>query len=251
MKKIGALDNLSIKTTLISFFALLVSLLMGLVWVMTWIAENQSLVAASESRRYESYKLADELRQSSDDLTRMARTYVVTADPIYEKYFYDILAIRNGEMARPDNYDGIYWDFVDATHEKPTPDGEMVSLQELMIEMSFTEGEFSKLGEAQKNSDALTRLEAIAMNAVKGKYDDGAGNFTVEKPPDFRLARELMHGERYHQAGRPHRGGRGNHHRRGRVGGHQALLAREGVEGKSPVLGEEFGFDPIGGACRV
>jgi hypothetical protein len=30
--------------------------------------------------RYLSYQAADELRQSSDDLTRLARTYVVTGD---------------------------------------------------------------------------------------------------------------------------------------------------------------------------
>ena len=32
--------------------------------------------------RQQSFLLADELRQSSDDLTRMVRTYVVTGDPI-------------------------------------------------------------------------------------------------------------------------------------------------------------------------
>ena len=41
---------------------------------------NQKKVTAAEERRYQSRLLADELRQSSDDLTRLARTYVVTAD---------------------------------------------------------------------------------------------------------------------------------------------------------------------------
>ncbi|MCE2923418.1 MAG: methyl-accepting chemotaxis protein, partial [Alphaproteobacteria bacterium] len=34
-----------------------------------------------------SYRLADELRQSSDDITRNARTYVVTGDPKWEEQF--------------------------------------------------------------------------------------------------------------------------------------------------------------------
>ena len=37
-------------------------------------------VAKAYETRYASYLLADELRQSSDDLTRLARTYAVTGD---------------------------------------------------------------------------------------------------------------------------------------------------------------------------
>ncbi len=67
------------------------------------------MLAEAEGRRHDSYKLADELRQSSDDLTRMARTYVVTANPRYEEYFQRILDIRNGRAPRPVRYSGIYW----------------------------------------------------------------------------------------------------------------------------------------------
>jgi CHASE3 domain sensor protein len=40
--------------------------------------------------RLQSYLLADQLRQSSDDLTRMVRTYVVTGDPIYKQHYQEI-----------------------------------------------------------------------------------------------------------------------------------------------------------------
>lgn len=50
---------------------------------------------------HDSYLLADQLRQSSDDLTKMVRTYVSTGDEKFEHYFWDILDIRNGEKARP------------------------------------------------------------------------------------------------------------------------------------------------------
>ncbi len=52
--------------------------------------------------RYQSYQAADELRQSSDDLTRLGRTYVVTGDEKYEKMYMDILDIRNGQKPKPD-----------------------------------------------------------------------------------------------------------------------------------------------------
>ena len=70
------------------------------------------------------FKLADELRQSSDDLTRMARTYVVTGDVRYEEYFNRILEIRNGEAPRPENHGGMYWDFVGVSDVDRPPDGE-------------------------------------------------------------------------------------------------------------------------------
>jgi methyl-accepting chemotaxis protein len=63
-------------------------------------AINNDLSHVSASR-YTSYLLADELRQSSDDLTRLARTYVVSGDPEWEKQYFEILDIRNGKKAAP------------------------------------------------------------------------------------------------------------------------------------------------------
>ena len=45
--------------------------------------------------------LADELLQSSDDLTRMARSYVITGDIKYKRYFGEIYDIREGKQPRP------------------------------------------------------------------------------------------------------------------------------------------------------
>ena len=193
-------ELMSIKATFFAIFATLIVLLVSLVVLTSLVVRNQRAFAASEYRRYESFKLADELRQSSDDLTRMARTYVVTGDPIYEQHFQDILAIRNGEKPRPEYYSGIYWDFVVATDKNPTSDGPAIALEQLMRQMHFTDAELHQLKVAQNRSDALVRLESIAMNAVKGKFDDGAGRFTIHKAPDLALAQRLMHGKDYHAA---------------------------------------------------
>lgn len=191
---------MSIRTILLLSFSALVALLLGMVYVSRLSVDVQRELTVLESRRYESYKLADELRQSSDDLTRMARTYVVTTDPVYEQYFNEILAIRNGEKPRPACYDDIYWDFVLATGERPCVAGDAVALEQLMRDLGFTAEELSKLHEAKSRSDALTRLEFQAMNAVKGRFDDGSGGFRVSGPPDLELARGLMFGRQYHAA---------------------------------------------------
>lgn len=68
----------------------------------------------------------------------------------------------------------------------------------MMMELGFTEEEFQKLKQAQQNSDSLVSTENIAMNAMKGLYDDGKGNFTVRKPPNQKMAISLMHDGKYH-----------------------------------------------------
>ena len=156
-------------------------------------------VERATQARYDSYLLADELRQSSDDLTRLARTYVISADPKWEKQYFEVLDVRNGKLPRPANYQGIYWDFRAADETPGKGSGASVPLQDLMKKAGFTEAEFAKLREAQQNSNELVRTDTIAMNLVKGLYDDGKGGFTKQGEPDLERARAMMHDLDYHR----------------------------------------------------
>lgn len=149
--------------------------------------------------RYQSYQAADELRQSSDDLTRLGRTYVVTGDEKYEKMYMDILDIRNGKKPRPESYHTIYWDLVLQYGQKPKPDGKTITLMQMMKDLGFSDREFALLKEAQNNSDALVSMEVKAMNAVKGLFPDASGNYTVKGEPDVNIAVQLLHSEEYHR----------------------------------------------------
>lgn len=151
--------------------------------------------------QYKSLILADELRQSSDDLTRMARTYVITGNPLFEEQYKTVLAIRNGELPRPKRYNGIFWDFLTLKeNNKPLLDGEKIPLRELMIQANFPESELNLLFTSQNESDDLTNLEHKAMNAIKGIFLDKDGKYTITGEPDFAMARELMHSSAYHLA---------------------------------------------------
>lgn len=163
---------------------------------------QKSTVALEDAyqMQYKSLILAQELRQSSDDLTRMARTYVITGNPMFEEQFKTVLNIRNGESQRPQRYNGIFWDFYSLGDKKPIFDGELVSLRELMKRANFPESELNLLYQSQNESDDLTNLEHKAMNAVKGIFQDEMGNYTIKAEPDFKLAREIMHSNEYHQA---------------------------------------------------
>jgi len=189
--------------TLRRLFIVLISLctvMMTLLGVAAWQSKQASRrVEEAEQRRYQSYLYATELRQSSDDLTRLVRTYVATGDAQYEKQYFDILAIRNGQKPRPQAYERIYWDFVAAGNAKPRPDGEPIALQALMKRAGFSDAEFAKLKEAEANSNGLVSRETIAMNAVKGQFDDGHGGFTRLGAPDRELALKLVFDSDYHR----------------------------------------------------
>ena len=169
---------MSIKKLAIVIFGALGFGVLVLAALTALLARHGEAMYQAAERRYQSYLLADELRQSSDDLTRMARTYVVTQNPGYEERYWDILAVRNGEM--------------------PRRSGRRVPLRQLMQETGFAQEEFALLDESQRNSDGLVSTETIAMNAVKGLFDDGRGNFTVRREPDPELAVRIMHDEKYH-----------------------------------------------------
>ena len=147
--------------------------------VLSWLTFlNQRELNHSHANRHESLRLANVLRASSDELTRLARTYVVTGGADYEKQYWHVLDVRNGKQ--------------------PRPDGRTIPLRTLMQQQGFTAEEFAKLQEAEDNSNALVTTETIAMHAIKGKFDDGRGGYTKQGPPDPELARRIMHDDKYH-----------------------------------------------------
>ena len=160
---------------------------------------NQGRLTESQENRYQSYLLADELRQSSDDLTRLARTYAVSGDSRYEQQYWQVLDIRNGKQPRPQQYERLYWDFIAAGQPAPRANGEKLPLHEAMRRQGFSQDELDELAEAQANSDTLVLIETVAMNAVKGRFADDQGGFTSQGEPDLALASRLMHNADYHR----------------------------------------------------
>lgn len=180
---------------LIGLLAATVAVLMATQW-----GVNQATTKISDARqqRYDSYRLADEMRQSSDDLTRLARTYVVTGDSRWERQYQEVVDIRAGKVPRPGGYEGIYWDFRAADAPVSEKVGERIALLEMMKRADFSSAELARLAEAEQKSAALVQTETIAMNLVKGLVSDGKGGF-VQGAPDLEKARALMHGTDYHR----------------------------------------------------
>lgn len=160
-------------------YGALIVILCGLGVIAASMLSNQNALNKAQEVRYSSYLAGDELRQSSQDLTRLARTYVSTADSKYEDLYWEVIAIRSGEKTRPD--------------------GRKIALNKIMKELGFTDAEFAKLKQAADNSNGLIWTETVAMNAVKGKFHDSNKKFTKTGEPDLELARKLMFNDEYHQ----------------------------------------------------
>ena len=71
---------MKIRKTLIIFFIIICSFSIATITMAFKLKNTLNQVERAQANRYESLLMADELRQSSDDLTRFARTYVTTGD---------------------------------------------------------------------------------------------------------------------------------------------------------------------------
>ncbi|MCL2879581.1 MAG: methyl-accepting chemotaxis protein, partial [Treponema sp.] len=133
--------------------------------------------------RFYSILLVDELRKSSEELTRQVRNYAVTANHEAEAAYNKVLAVRTGEAPRPANA----W----------VAPGQKRVLLDLLRELGITDSEFALVEKSNSLSDALVALEVKAMNAVKGIFSDERGEYTVRGNPDRELAMSLVFGAAY------------------------------------------------------
>ncbi len=196
----GRPTRLTIRETLFLVSFIFAGLFVAIAVFASTLLKAEVDISRIESRKADSLNLAFELKQSSDDLTRFARMFVATGDSRYEQYFRIARAIRDGKRAHPKSFSRTYWDHVIAGIMPLDEDGETYGIEEKMFELGISEKEKDKLAEANKESDKLTHIEAIAMNALKGLYRDVNGNFTIEGEPDPGMARNLLHGETYHKS---------------------------------------------------
>lgn len=193
-------------------FGLVLACVLGMVLLSLRANQMDRAMAAIASTRAAALRIADELRQSSDDLTRMARAYAATGDERYLEYFREILDIRNGSAPRPRNYHLPYWDLVIPDGEYPRAAGRRVAMRSLVEGLASPEEaavdvtEYSAIGQrlavrrfetgiadpeiallvaSEDASNALAEREERAFEAVR------AGNRD--------LALDLLHSREYHE----------------------------------------------------
>ncbi|MHB8920758.1 MAG: GAF domain-containing protein, partial [Halothiobacillus sp.] len=163
--------------------------------------DAEKTISQANDQRLQSLQLADELRQSSNDLTRMARAYTITGRPVFKQIYQEILAIRDGKIPHPVNDGDIFWDlFLGDEPGKsqeisaPLPPAPLppAALLDRMRAARFTPQELNLLTQSKQESDALTALEYRAMAMI----DQGANT-----DPSLKLrAIELLQNPAYYHA---------------------------------------------------
>lgn len=159
-----------------------------------YVYAEKRIDTANDQRVY-SLKIIGELRQSSDDLTRMVRSYIATGEHRYKNHFNEIIAIRNGQAARPVNYHQVYWDLVSEENNRPRPAGSRIALLDLMTASGFTTAEMAALQDAKIQSDVLAVKEQKAMQLLERPETD-----PVQKAKNKQQALLAVFDQSYHNA---------------------------------------------------
>lgn len=195
---------MSIRKMVLFGFLLMILTVFANFFVLLRMNDVQNDLSDYQRIRFLSHEAATELRQSSDDLTRLARLYAVSRESEpdqareYLREYQAILDIRNGKVPRPENYNKVFWDFAAVDHKNPTPDSAVKkSLLDIMKDLNFTQEELSLLDESSRRSDDLVRTEMIAMNLVDGNIgiQEKAVMKTGETPRDAAI--RIMHDSQY------------------------------------------------------
>ncbi|WP_375748451.1 response regulator [Vibrio sp. HN007] len=156
-------------------------------------------VVEAQIHRQESLSLTNDLRTETSQLAQLVRLYTATSESRYLFYYYDIIAIRNGEKAPPVNYvPAIYWDDVIAKERNhSTLDVGGTSLYTRMEGLGFSESEIRLLNNILRYLDSLGEIEQIAFASTQGLYDQSKGEFVSDTEPNLEFANQLVFSERY------------------------------------------------------
>jgi len=146
---------------------LMLGLLVAFTACFTAYVRAEGQIKRTHETRYQALLLAEQLLQSSDDLTTAARLYVATGNPMFRTRHQDILDVRDGKKPRPIEYRHDYWDLLHPGLSSQAETGPAAPLLELIGRAGFTEPEMAQLALAKTNSDALSQIEVAVMATIE------------------------------------------------------------------------------------
>ena len=153
----------SIKTRFVVQSTAIILMMMCLIGMIVMVRISINDILHTHEKTSVCQLLANELRQSSEDLSNNSRMFVVSGgNDIYSNEYDDILAWRSGRAPRPSNL-----------AENLFP-GETINLVDLLEQVGFTEEELITVETSLALSDGLGKTETQAMESVRlGKIVSG------------------------------------------------------------------------------
>ena len=153
----------SIKTRFVVQSTAIILMMMCLIGMIVMVRISINDILHTHEKTSVCQLLANELRQSSEDLSNNSRMFVVSGGhDIYSNEYDDILAWRSGRAPRPSNL-----------AENLFP-GETINMMDLLKRVGFTEEELVTVETSLVLSDGLGKTETQAMESVRlGKIVSG------------------------------------------------------------------------------
>lgn len=165
-----------------------------------YVLQCQRQLDDSHHFQREAEQLVWDLQHSSDELTLMARLYVVTGKSRYAGNADTIKRMRNGLIERPRDYDSVFWDLqlADPSTIKGTQPSQPFDVR--VQALGFTETERRWLTQSYQRSEALITIENRAMQLVATPTQAAGAEVAGEALARWRQALDLLHGEAYQTA---------------------------------------------------
>ena len=182
------------------FFALVLLVLGANAMFLVLITKSYDAVVAAQNHRQGALELANELHQETEQLARLVRAYTATGESRYLLYYYDILAVRQGEKPAPADFNpNSYWDDVIAGRIKHSipKDGVKRSVTDLMKSKGFSASELLALKRVLDATQAMNGIEQKAFAATQGLYNPDTGEFVSDGPARLDFAGMLVHSNAY------------------------------------------------------
>jgi len=182
------------------FFGVVLFVLGANAMFLVLIKQSYDTVVSAQEHRQSALALANELQQETEQLARLVRAYTTTGESRYLLYYYDILAVRQGEKAPPVQVDSTsYWDDVIAgriRHALPA-DGTRRSVADLMKSQGFSDTELQALEGVFAATAAMNEVEQKAFAATQGLYNPEKQEFVSDGPARLDYASALVHSDGY------------------------------------------------------
>ena len=128
--------------------------------------------------RFESYQIGQEVTIDSDNLTRLARTYVVTLEAKYKNEYFRLVDKIEGKA--------------------PRPDGEVIAFTDLLERNGFSQREKSLLDQSTALSIALIETEEKAFALVEPLEGLNPAQLSTSQQQAWIEALALLHNAAYH-----------------------------------------------------
>lgn len=156
-------------------------------FILLLLLQNQKRILNNSQLQKEILMLAAaEVRESSQNLTKLCRLFAVTKNSTYRDDYFRIVKWQKGEIPRPNTINAKLYP------------GRQISRIELLKELGCTEEELALLDKAGKLSTNLTLLENQAMESVlRNEYMPGPAIIEHDEAIEH-FALRILHDKTYH-----------------------------------------------------